>query len=151
MKLDKLLITFFICLITNIASAQNISEVQQVMSSCTWKPPTPKALNEINKPLPSFKELQEINQDISNQDRMIISEKSRKYFYSLPNINCRSEIFIVRKDTILWLDSYKDGNDEYIKAAYFSQSLKKIIIGWIPSQGVCQYEPSQSLKVRCGI
>lgn len=131
--------------------SQNITEIQQVSSVCNWKPTTPKAVSEINKPLPTAKEVQQIIQDGTGQDKMIVSDKGRTHFYSLPNINCKSDLFIVRKDTVFWLDSFKDGNDEYSKVVYISQSLKKIIIGWISSQGICQYEPTQSLKVRCGI
>ena len=131
--------------------SQNITEIQQVSSVCNWKPPTPKEVLDINKPLPTAKELQQIIQDGTGQDKMIVSNKGRTHFYSLPNINCKSDLFIVKKDIIFWLDSYKDGNNEFTKVAYISESLKKIIIGWIPSQGICQYEPTQSLKVRCGI
>jgi len=147
----KKIFYLFVLLQVQNCFSQSITEIQQVSSACNWKPPTTKAVSEINKPLPTAKELQQMIQDGVSQDKMIVSEKGRKYFYSLPNINCKSELFIVRKDTILWLDSYKEGNDEFTKAAYFSQSLKKIIVGWIPSQGLCQYEPTQSLKVRCGI
>lgn len=144
---------FYILLLLQFQNcfSQNITEIQQVSSVCNWKPPTPKAVSEINKSLPTAKELQQIIQDSNVQDKMIVSDKGRKYFYSLPNVNCKSDLFIVRKDIVFWLDSYKDENDEYSKVAYISVSLKKIIIGWIPSQGICQYEPTQSLKVRCGI
>ena len=131
--------------------SQNITEIQQVFYVCNWKPPTPKEVLDINKPLPTAKELQQIIQDGTGQDKMIVSNKGKTHFYSLPNINCKSELFIVKKDIIFWLNSYKDGNNEFTKVAYISESLKKIIIGWIPSQGICQYEPTQSLKVRCGI
>ena len=147
----KKIIYLLVLILSQNCFSQNITEIQQVSSVCNWKPPTPKAVSEINKPLPTAKELEKINSDSSSQDKMIVSDKGRKYFYALPNINCKSDLFIVRKDTILWLDSYKDGNDEFTKVAYFSHSLKKIIVGWIPSQGLCQYEPTQSLKVRCGI
>jgi hypothetical protein len=36
--------------------SQNITEIQQVSSVCNWKPPKPKAVSEINKPLPTTEE-----------------------------------------------------------------------------------------------
>jgi len=150
-KKFKVCIGYFIFqFISQVSYGQSGSEVQIVTSNCDWKPPTDKAMIEISKQLPNNKVLQESVNSPSYQI-MIIAEKGRKYFHSLPNKNCKSDIFIVRNDKVFWLDSYEDGSDQYEKVAYFSVSMNKIIVGWIASKGVCQYEPTQSLKVRCGI
>ena len=134
-----------------VSFAQSASEIQLVTSSCDWKPPSEKAILEINKPLLTYKEIKENIDDPVSYDKAIISKKGRKYFYSLPNKNCKSDLFIVRTDTVIVINSYREGSDIYYKIAYDSVLLKKIIIGWVLSDGVCPYEPVQNIKVRCGI
>ena len=131
----------------------NVYSAEPVISNCSWKPSNPdlmKKLNEIKEP--SF-----CSQSRPDDcDELLVVEKGKTYFYSLPNQSCKSEIFIVHRDQVSAIDYFPDksgsySNGNFVRVVYSSKHLKKEIIGWIELKRLCRLNanghcPSSNLK-----
>ena len=123
----------------------NTSNQYKELSSVSWK-----KLNEIKEP--SF-----CSQSRPDDcDELLVVEKGKTYFYSLPDQSCKSEIFIVHRDQVSAVEYFPDksgsySNGNFVRVVYSSKQLKKEIIGWIELKRLCRLNanghcPSSNLK-----
>ena len=130
-KIKYFIVTIcFVCLYANSA--------EPVTSNCSWKPSDPA----IFKRLIEYKESQLCTQSNPDEcDELLVSEKGKTYLYSLPNLSCKSDTFIVHRDQVSAVDyfpnsSHNDGN--FVRILYSSRQLKKEISGWIELNRLCR-------------
>lgn len=128
------------------------SHAENVTSLCTWKPP--KSVNpiELNDNEIYIKQSEKAAwKKNTDNDYLVLTPKGRSYFYSMPNIQCRSDTFIVQGDVVEYLQDYPlSGQPEFTRVFFFSKSLNSDVIGWIPSFSLCRGTASGDLS-HCGV
>ncbi len=91
---NKKMKKYFLCIgliATNAIGAELIS------SSCNWKPSNEKSIQALQSTnLVTLQESKSPQKKSEDQDYFKVEQKGRLYFYSLPNEECKSEIFIIK-------------------------------------------------------
>jgi len=145
--MHKYLITvgLFACIYAN--------STEPVTSNCSWKPGGSKVF----KTLTENKQVTLCTQSRPDDcDELLVSEKGRTYFYSLPNLSCKTDIFIVHRDQVSAIDYFPDTSGSsidgnFVRVVYSSKHLNKEISGWIELKRLCRLNanghcPTNNLK-----
>lgn len=113
-------------------SIEVAAEDRNLIGSCSWLPGKPHSVDELQstKKIESSNSLPE-----REKDYLQVSEKGRLYFHTLPNELCKSDIFIVKGDTVQIIDSYPAGdltfNNSHARVIFYSKIMKGNVIGWV--------------------
>ena len=130
----------FLILLSLIASGYINANAGNVASACTWKPPKSVNAIDLNGDAIYIEQSQKAAwQKNADNDYFILVSRGRSYFYSMPNIQCKSDIFIVQGDVVEYLEDYPlSGQTEFMRVFFFSKTLNSDVIGWIPSASLCR-------------
>ena len=142
----------FLILLSLIASGCFDANAGNVSSACTWKPPKSVNTIELNGDAIYIEQSQKAAwKKNSDGDYLILIARGRSYFYSMPNIQCKSDVFIVQGDVVEYLQDYPvSGQSEFTRVFFFSKSLNSDVIGWIPSASLCRGTGSGDFG-HCGV
>lgn len=113
-------------------SIEVAAEDRNLIGSCSWVPGKTHSVNELQSP----KKIELSNSlPEREKDYLQVSEKGRVYFHALPNELCKSNIFIIKGDTVQIIDSYPVGdlsfNNSYARVIFYSKIMKGNVIGWV--------------------
>ena len=125
----------------------NSMSAEIVTSNCDWKPPTPKILQNLQS-IKKIEDQESKNLAIKSADNDYskVEQKGRLYFHSLPNETCKTDIFIVKGDTIEIIDEYPENSPEFARVIYFSKNMKKDIVGWVKKDALRRMTYSETRK-----
>ena len=120
-----------------IAAATLASAAELVQSDCVWNPAPPVTVTELQ----DNREPKLNTATNPSDDEFLVKEKGRTYFYSLPNKSCKSQIFIVQRDSVTAIDYFPDRSGswtDFARLRYYSKVMKKEISGWIEMKNLCR-------------
>lgn len=118
-----------------------------VESECKWSPPTPKSVAELNdeQAYCDQKERAEFEKTHKLQSYFLVETKGRTPLYSLPDEQCKSKKFLVQGDLVDLIQFYPNedfGGSKYARIIYYSDALKRDVVGWVPSNSLCRLTAS---------
>ena len=120
-----------------IAGATLANAAELVQSDCLWKPSPPVTVTELqDNREPKFNTASN-----PSDDMFLVKEKGRTYFYSLPNKSCKTQIFIVQRDSVAAIDYFPNRSGiwtEFARVIYYSTTMKNEISGWIEMINLCR-------------
>lgn len=127
----KILLTISLSFLLTLG-VESKAQTNNLIGKCNWLPP--KTLTA--EALQSIKIIEEAN-GLAEQDKdyLQVAEKGRLYFHTLPNENCKSDLFIIKGDVVQIIDSYPNGdfsfNNSFARVLFYSKSLKSDVAGWV--------------------
>ncbi len=87
----------------------------------------------------------------ADADYAVIKAKGRTYLHSLPDVACKSDVFIIQGDVVEYIDDYSGIDDEkFALIIYFSKTMRGDIAGWIPSDSLCRMTAGGDAR-HCGV
>ena len=108
-----------------------------VKSNCDWKPPPPNSLQNLqSNKLIEISETKTDRQKSEDNDFFKVEQKGRLHFHALPDEKCKTDIFIVKGDTVEVIDMYPEKSPNFARVIFFSKSMKKEIVGWVKIESI---------------
>ena len=75
-------------------------------------------------------------QKSEDNDFFKVEQKGRLHFHALPDEKCKTDIFIVKGDTVEVIDMYPEKSPNFARVIFFSKSMKKEIVGWVKIESI---------------
>lgn len=133
--------------ISNLIIFSAYAETMNLTNKCI----TPLEMSKNINKLQAFDKIDGANEYAEmDKDYLRVMEKGRLYFHSLPHENCKTDIFIIKGDTVQIIDSYPDDDlsfaNHYARVIFYSKIMKKDIVGWVKMAALNRLTESDKSK-----
>ena len=113
------------------------SHAGNVTSVCTWKPPKSVGAIELNANEIYIEQSGKAEwKKNTDNDYFVLTPKGRSHFYSMPNMQCRSDTFIVQGDVVEYLQGTREGDALDQEKKNFTQKWKIDILNEESSKNI---------------
>ena len=131
----------------SVFSLESTAQVKNLTGNCSWVPAKPQSVDALQ----STKKIELANSlPEREKDYLQVSEKGRLFFHTLPNELCKSDVFIVKGDTVQFIDSYPIGdmsfNNTFARVMFYSKAMKSDVIGWVKMPSMRRLTESEIRK-----
>ena len=133
--------------ISNLIIFSAYAETTNLTNKCI----TPLEISKNINKLQAFDKIDEANEQAEmDVDYARVVEKGRLYFHSLPHENCKTDIFIIKGDTVRIIDSYPEDDlsftNNYARVIFYSKIMKRDIVGWVKMAALNRLTESEKNK-----